>query len=99
MTKLVVLYKEPKDPAHFGKYYVDNHAPLASKLPGLKDYYCGPAKSPDGGAAPYYWMFSATFDSAQAIADSLGSEHGKKVLADIPNYYDGDPTVLIVEDV
>ena len=99
MTKLVVLYKEPKDPAHFDKYFVDTHAPLAAKLPGLKDYFCGPAKAPEGGAGAYHWMFTATFDSAQAIAESLGSDHGKKVLDDIPNYYQDTPLVLIVEDV
>jgi uncharacterized protein (TIGR02118 family) len=99
MTKLVVLYKEPKDRSQFDKYYVEKHAPLASKLPGLKDYHCGPAKGPDGGAAPYYWLFSATFDSAQAIGESLGSDYGKTVLADIPNYYHEAPVVLIVEDV
>ena len=33
MHKLLVLYNEPKDPAHFRKYYVETHVPLASKLP------------------------------------------------------------------
>jgi uncharacterized protein (TIGR02118 family) len=36
MHKLLVLYHEPNDPAHFRKYYVETHLPLASKLPGLK---------------------------------------------------------------
>ena len=36
MHKLLVLYNEPKDPAHFRKYYVETHVPLADKLPGLK---------------------------------------------------------------
>ena len=36
MHKLVVLYNEPKDPAHFRKYYVETHLPLVSKLPNLK---------------------------------------------------------------
>ena len=36
MNKLLVLYNEPKDPAHFRKYYVETHSPLVSRLPGLK---------------------------------------------------------------
>jgi uncharacterized protein (TIGR02118 family) len=36
MHKLLVLYHEPNDPAHFRKYYAETHLPLASKLPGLK---------------------------------------------------------------
>ena len=37
-------------------------------LVGLRDLL--PSYRELCGAAPYYWMFSATFDSAQAIADS-----------------------------
>ena len=36
MHKMLVLYNEPKDPAHFRKYYVETHLPLVSKLPNLK---------------------------------------------------------------
>jgi uncharacterized protein (TIGR02118 family) len=36
MHKLLVLYNEPKDPAHFRKYYLKTHLPLVSKLPNLK---------------------------------------------------------------
>jgi uncharacterized protein (TIGR02118 family) len=34
MHKLLVLYNKPKDPAHFRKYHVEMHLPLARKLPG-----------------------------------------------------------------
>jgi len=34
--KLIVLYGHPKDPAHFRRYYVETHLPLAARLPGLK---------------------------------------------------------------
>ena len=37
MHRLLVLYNEPKDPAHFRKYYVETHLPLASKIPGVKE--------------------------------------------------------------
>ena len=36
MHKLLVVYNEPKDPAHFRKYYVETHLPLASKMQGVK---------------------------------------------------------------
>jgi len=29
MHRLLVLYNEPKDPAHFKKYYVETHVPCA----------------------------------------------------------------------
>ena len=36
MHRLLVLYNEPKDPAHFRKHYVETHVPLARKLSGAK---------------------------------------------------------------
>ena len=36
MHKLLVLYNEPRDRAHFRKYYVDTHLPRASKMPGVR---------------------------------------------------------------
>ena len=36
MHRLLVLYNEPKDPAHFKKYYVETHVPLAHKIPASR---------------------------------------------------------------
>jgi hypothetical protein len=35
MHKLMVLYPEPADPGHFRDYYVSNHLPLVTRMPGL----------------------------------------------------------------
>ena len=35
MHKLLVLYPEPADPGHFRDYYVSNHLPLVTRMPGL----------------------------------------------------------------
>ena len=43
MHKLLVLYNEPKDPAHFRKYYVETHSPLVSRLPGSDSCDAGPS--------------------------------------------------------
>jgi hypothetical protein len=36
VTQLIVLYRMPKDPERFDKYYREVHGPMTSKLPGLK---------------------------------------------------------------
>lgn len=97
MTKLVVLYKKPADPAHFDKHYREVHVPLAKKLPGLKAHSFGPAVGPDGNDGEYFWFFSATFDSAEAIAAAMGSPEGHAAVADIPNYSPTAPTILVVD--
>ena len=55
MHKLLVLYNEPKDPAHFRKYYVETHSPLVSRLPGLKaSRYSFDLKPLGPGKVPYF---------------------------------------------
>ena len=98
MTQLVVLYKPPKDAAHFEKHYREVHVPLAAKLPGLKAHSFGPAHAADGGKGEYFWYFCATFASQQAIGDAMGSKEGQELVADIPNYYHEQPTILVVEN-
>ncbi len=64
MHKLLVLYNEPKDPAHFRKYYVETHLPLASKMPGVKA--AGRflrREAPGPGKPPYFCVFEAEFES------------------------------------
>jgi uncharacterized protein (TIGR02118 family) len=53
MADLVVLYRTPKDPAAFDKYYFENHIPIARKLPGLRKYRVskGPVATPAGPSA------------------------------------------------
>ena len=48
MASLVVLYKTPKDPAAFDKYYPEKHIALAKKIPGLRRYEIssGPVGAP-----------------------------------------------------
>ena len=97
MTKIVVLYKTPKDKAQFEKHYREVHVPLAAKLPGLKAHSFGPAHAADGSDGEYFWFFSATFASQQAIGDAMGSKEGQALVADIPNYYHEQPLIMIVE--
>jgi len=52
MADLVVLYKTPKDPAAFDKYYAETHIPLAKKLPGLRKYTVTKVRSPRPAVPP-----------------------------------------------
>ncbi|MBV8450275.1 MAG: EthD family reductase [Hyphomicrobiales bacterium] len=89
MHKLLVLYNEPKDPAHFRKYYVETHVPLASKLPGMKaSRYTFDAK-PLGPGKPPFCIFEAEFENEAALMAALQSNEGKAVAGDVPNYASG----------
>ena len=95
MHKLLVLYHEPNDPAHFRKYYVETHLPLASKLPGLKaSRYSFDVKPLAPGKAPYFCVFEAEFENEAAMMGALGSKEGKAVAGDVPNYASGGVTMV-----
>ncbi len=76
MTQLIVLYRMPKDPAHFEKYYREVHGPMTGKLYGIGGYKYGPVHALDGGAGEFFWYWSGTFDSRQAALDAMASPEG-----------------------
>jgi uncharacterized protein (TIGR02118 family) len=100
MSKLIVMYKKPADPAHFAQYFRDVHMPLVAKMPGLKSHSFGPATAPDGTDGDYFWVFVGTFDTVAEIDGALRSPEGQAALDDIPNYSpDNAPTVLYLDSV
>ena len=86
MSKLIVMYPKPADPAHFDRYFRDVHMPLVAKMPGLRSASYGPATSLDGSDGAFFWILVGTFDSREAMAAGLGSPEGQAAVADLPNY-------------
>ena len=94
MSKLIVMYPKPADPAHFDKHFREVHMPLVKKMPGLTNFSFGPTSSLDGSDGAFFWMFVGKFDSLAAITHALGSPEGQAAVADIPNYSKAAPTIL-----
>ncbi len=69
MTQLVVLYRLPKDPAHFEKYYREVHGPMTGKLYGIGGYKYGRVHALDGLAPAN----SSGTGPAHSTADRLPS--------------------------
>jgi 4-carboxymuconolactone decarboxylase len=94
MHRVLVLYPPPKDPAHFKKYYVETHLPLAIQMPGLISSRYSFAIEGVGAPSPYFCIFEGDFPSAAAMGAAMQSEIGQKVAADVPNYATGGATLL-----
>ena len=95
MYKLLVLYNEPTDPAHFRKYYVETHLPLASKMPGVKaSRFTFDVKALGPGKPPFFCIFEAEFESEAALLSALGSKEGQAVAGDVPKYASGGVTMV-----
>ncbi len=75
MIKMTILYYRPDDPEAFEKYYMENHLPLASQLPGLKKLEVGRVlkgpKDPD-----YFWSAECYFENMEDLKAAFGSPAG-----------------------
>lgn len=82
----------------FDDYWLNVHAPLAAKLPGLLRYVQRHVEAPsaefgiDGFALIDY-------ESAQAMDAAWASEAGQKALADVPNFLGRHEVVIITDHV
>jgi 4-carboxymuconolactone decarboxylase len=98
MHRVLALYPPPKDPAHFKKYYVEKHLPLAAQMPGLLSSRHSFAIEGATGPSPYFCIWEGEFANAAAMAAATQSEIGQKVAADVANYATGGVTILHFDD-
>lgn len=95
MTRVLVLYNQPSDPAAFDRYYYETHVPIAKKLPGLRAYTVS-AVSPGivaGDQAPYL-VAELDFDNEATLQTALISPEGKATAADLANFASAGVTIL-----
>ncbi len=99
MARLLVLYKMPKDPAAFDRYYFDKHVPIAKKLPGLRRYEVsrGPVATP-AGASNVHLVATLHFDDMAAIQNAFASAEGQAAAADVQTFASGGVDMLLFED-
>jgi uncharacterized protein (TIGR02118 family) len=90
MARLIVMYRTPKDAAAFDRYYVDTHAPIAKKIPGLRRYEVsqGPVGTP-AGASNLHLVATLHFDDMAALQKGLGSPQGQAAAGDLQNFATG----------
>jgi uncharacterized protein (TIGR02118 family) len=98
MATLVVLYNKPANAEAFDKHYVDNHIPLAKKIPGLRKYEVskGTVATP-GGPSDYHLVALLTFDSVAAIGAAFESAEGKATAGDLANFAQAGVQLLICD--
>ncbi|MGH9291642.1 MAG: EthD family reductase [Acidimicrobiales bacterium] len=76
-VKLVALWSAPGDVEAFDNDYESTHIPLVAPLPGLKGAVASKALN-----GPYHRMAELIFDDLDGLNGALGSEAGKRLLAD-----------------
>jgi uncharacterized protein (TIGR02118 family) len=98
MAEVLVIYKTPKDPAAFDRYYAETHIPLAKKLPGLRKYQIseGIVATPAGPAGAHL-IATLTFDSMAAVQAAFGSSEGQAAAGDLPNFATGGADLMFYD--
>lgn len=98
MVKLVVCYGAPEDPAAFDRHYAETHVPLVEKIPHMRRFEAGKVVgTPDGSAAPFYYLAELSFDSAEDLQAAMGSAEGQAAGADVETFATGGVTMMIAE--
>jgi uncharacterized protein (TIGR02118 family) len=98
VAQLVVMYKTPKDTAAFDKYYVEKHAPLAKKIPGLRKYEVsrGPVATP-AGPSSYHLVAILQYDDMATIQKGFASAEGQATVADLQNFATGGADIFLFD--
>lgn len=98
MHVLTAAYGHPSDPAAFDDHYASTHAPLASRVPGVREFTARRCASLDDGPPPYYLIAQLGFDSAADLQAGLASPEGQAAAADLTNFADGGATLFVQRD-
>lgn len=80
----------------FREYWLDEHAPLASEMPGLERYTVAFADDPDRAA--YDGVAEVYFADAEALREGMGSETGQAATEDVGNFADADGMLYLVTE-
>ena len=99
MTTLTVCY--PAGTALDLGYYFDKHLPLADaklRAVGLrKEEVRTISGTVAGTPSPYQLITTLYFDDLAAVQHGLASPEAQAVIADIPNFFAGQPLIMIGE--
>src|SRR5437763_9632382 len=98
MARLVVMYRTPKDPAAFDRYYFETHVPIAKKIPGLERYEVsrGAVATPVG-ASPYHLIAILHFKDLATIHDAFASTVGQAAAADVRTFATGGAEMYLFD--
>jgi uncharacterized protein (TIGR02118 family) len=98
MARLVVMYRTPKDPVAFDKYYFGTHVSIAKKIPGIKNYEVskGPVVTP-AGPSGFHLVAILHFDDLAAIQRAFASKEGQATAADVQTFATGGVDMFLFD--
>lgn len=77
MTKIIVLFGQPKDPKLFDEQYWKDHVPIVKGMPGLKNYVVHKVTGAPRGEPGYYQVVELEFENMDSMKKALESQAGR----------------------
>jgi len=101
MFKLIVLLKKKPDMinAEFTKYWLDTHAPMAKKMPGLRRYVVNVVRPPPSRVPDFDGVVEMWFDESESMKKAFASPEGQEIQKDTERFTSKVTTLFIDEHV
>lgn len=102
MFKAIILLTRGADqsPDDFRRWWLEEHAPLARQLPGVRKItfnLVAPALNPDATGLPYDGVSELWFDTREAFDSAYATDIGKAVASDSLNHVSGRLRLFVWE--
>lgn len=82
-VSLIVHYATPDDSAEFERHYLEVHAPLVERVPGLQSWSSARVvAAADGGDTSVYRIATLLFADQDALQTALATPEGRATAAD-----------------
>ena len=88
LFKLIILLKKKETISNvdFAKHLLDVHAPLARKMPGLKNYVVNLVQSPPNREPEFHGAVELWFDDRESMKRAFSSPEGEITQKDTENF-------------
>lgn len=95
---MVLLKKKPElSDEEFARYWLEKHAPLAKKMPGLRRYVVNVVRRPPGREPDYHGVVELWFDNVAGMKKAFTSPEGTATQKDTEVFASGLVTMYIDE--
>jgi len=99
MFKMMILLKKKQTltDEEFVKYWLERHAPMAKKMPGLRKYVVNVVKRPPSREPDYHGVVELWFDDPACMKKAFASPEGAAIQKDTEAFTASSTTMYIDE--
>ncbi len=97
-TKLIALYRQPKDPVAFDKHYDEVHTPLIRAVPGLKSLSVNRIGKHLMGPDRPYLVAVMEFADDESFNAAMASDENKAAGKDVQSFAGDIVSLMVARD-